>query len=95
MGQASQRGDPANRAVAQCCWGHRALNLNEESPANPERTAYLKRNAEALGLLIISSDNNCQGFRTETHRDTNRRETELSGPWLVAEQWVEPENIPF
>ncbi len=56
---------------------------------------YIKRNAESLGLLIISSDHNCQGFKIETHGDTNRRHTELSGLWLVAEQWVEPENRPF
>lgn len=56
---------------------------------------YIKRNAEGLGLLIISSDNNCQGFKIETHGETHRRDAELSGLWLVAEQWVEPENQPF
>jgi CRISPR-associated protein Cas2 len=56
---------------------------------------YIKRNAEGLGMLIISSDNNCQGFKIQTHGDTHRRETEISGLWLVAEEWVEPENQPF
>jgi len=56
---------------------------------------YIKRTAEGLGLLIISSDNNCQGFKIQTHGDTHRRDTEISGLWLVAEEWVEPENQPF
>lgn len=51
--------------------------------------------AEGLGVLIISTDNNCQGFKIEIHGETHRRDTELSGLWLVAEQWVEPENQPF
>src|SRR6266516_436016 len=53
---------------------------------------YIKRNAEGLGILIISSDNNCQGFKIETHGDTHRRDTELSGLWLVAEKWSEQET---
>jgi CRISPR-associated protein Cas2 len=56
---------------------------------------YIKRNAEGLGMLIISSDNNCQGFKIQTHGATHRRDTEISGLWLVAEQWIEPENQPF
>lgn len=56
---------------------------------------YIKRNAEGLGLLIISSDNNCQGFKIDTYGETNRRDTEISGLWLVAEKWVDPENCPF
>ena len=56
---------------------------------------YIKRNAKALGMIIISSDNNCQGFKIQTHGDTHRRDTEISGLWLVAEEWVEPENQPF
>jgi hypothetical protein len=56
---------------------------------------YIKRNAEGLGMLIISSDNNCQGFKIDTYGETNRRDTEISGLWLVAEKWVNPENCPF
>jgi len=56
---------------------------------------YIKRNATDLGLLIISSDNNCQGFKIQTHGQTNRRDIEISGLWLVAEEWVEEENKPF
>ena len=50
---------------------------------------------EGLGMLIISTDNNCQGFKIEVHGDTPRRNTEISGLWLVAEEWVEEENQPF
>jgi CRISPR-associated protein Cas2 len=50
---------------------------------------YIKRNARGLGMLIISTDNNCQGFKIETHGDTYRREIEISGLWLVAEEWTE------
>lgn len=56
---------------------------------------YIKRNAAGLGMLIISSDNNCQGFKIETVGDTHRRDTSISGLWLVAESWTNPENIPF
>jgi CRISPR-associated protein Cas2 len=53
---------------------------------------YVKRNAHGLGMLIIFSDNNCQGFKIETHGETPRQGTKLSGLWLVAEKWVEGEN---
>ncbi|MCX6907402.1 MAG: type I-E CRISPR-associated endoribonuclease Cas2e [Verrucomicrobia bacterium] len=56
---------------------------------------YIKRNAKDLGMLIISSDNNCQGFKIEAHGDTNRSSTEISGLWLVAEKWVAEKNQPF
>lgn len=53
---------------------------------------YIKRNSEGLGMLIISSDNNCQGFKIETHGGTHRRDVEISGLWLVAEKWSEQET---
>ena len=43
-------------------------------------------------MLIISTDNNCQGFKIETHGDTHRRDIKISGLWLVAEDWVEEES---
>jgi CRISPR-associated protein Cas2 len=56
---------------------------------------YIKRNAKGLGLLIVSSDNNCQGFRIETHGEADRRHTEISGLWLVAEEWAESaDDVP-
>lgn len=56
---------------------------------------YIKRNAPGVALLIISSEPNCQGFKIETHGEVRRREANLSGLWLVAEEWVEAENRPF
>jgi CRISPR-associated protein Cas2 len=56
---------------------------------------YIKRNAAGLGMLIISDDNSCQGFKIETFGETNRKGVEISGLWLAAEDWVEQENRPF
>ncbi|MBA2431700.1 MAG: type I-E CRISPR-associated endoribonuclease Cas2 [Chthoniobacterales bacterium] len=56
---------------------------------------YVKRNAAGLSLLIISSEPNCQGFKIERWGEPDRRDTEMSGLWLVAEKWVEAENQPF
>jgi CRISPR-associated protein Cas2 len=56
---------------------------------------YIKRNAGGVALLVISADNNCQGFKIDSHGDVRRKGVMLSGLWLVAEKWVEPENIPF
>lgn len=49
---------------------------------------YIKRNAEGLGLLIVSSYPNCQGYVIETTGEVNRRGVEVSGLWLVAEKWA-------
>ena len=56
---------------------------------------YVTRNAKDMNLLIIHSDPNCQGFKIERRGDPDRRDTELSGLWLVAEQWVDEANRPF
>ena len=56
---------------------------------------YVKRNAEGMSLLILTSEANCQGFRIERWGDPDRRDTQLSGLWLIAEQWVDAENQPF
>jgi CRISPR-associated protein Cas2 len=56
---------------------------------------YVKRNADGLNLLILTSEPNCQGFRIERWGETSRRDTELSGLWLVAEEWIQDENRPF
>ena len=56
---------------------------------------YIKRNAGGLGMLIISDDNTCQGFKIENHGETNRKGVEISGLWLTAEKWVENEGAPF
>ncbi len=50
---------------------------------------YVKRNAKGLGLLALYSDPNCQGFKIERWGEPDRRDTSLSGLWLVAEKWSE------
>ncbi len=56
---------------------------------------YVKRNAQDIRLLVLTSEPNCQGFKIERWGEPERRDTELSGLWLVAEQWVAVENQPF
>ena len=56
---------------------------------------YVKRNAKEMSLLILTSEPTCQGFKIEHWGQPDRRETEISGLWLVAEQWVESESQPF
>jgi CRISPR-associated protein Cas2 len=56
---------------------------------------YVKRNAQGMSLLILSSEPNCQEFRIEHWCEPDRRDAHLSGLWLVAEQWVEENNRPF
>lgn len=53
---------------------------------------YIKRNAQGLGMLIVSSENNCQGFKIERHGETHRCDIEISGLWLVAEEWTEGDH---
>ncbi len=56
---------------------------------------YVKRNAKDISLLIITSEPNCQGFKIQRWGQPDRRDVEISGLWLIAEQWVEAENLPF
>jgi len=53
---------------------------------------YIKRNAGEIGLLIISSYSNCQGYKIESSGPTDRRGVEVSGLWLVAEKWEDSET---
>ena len=55
---------------------------------------YVKRNATGIGLLIVSSYPNCQGYKIETIGPTDRKGVEVAGLWLVAEKWEEKENLP-
>jgi len=48
---------------------------------------YIKRNAGEIGLLIVSSYPNCQGYKIESCGPTGRKGVEVSGLWLVAEKW--------
>jgi len=48
---------------------------------------YIKRNAGDIGLLIVNSYPNCQGFKIDTTGPTDRKGVEVSGLWMVAEKW--------
>jgi CRISPR-associated protein Cas2 len=52
---------------------------------------YILRNSEGIGLLVISSAPNCQGYVIESRGETDRKGVDMSGLWLVAEKWAEPE----
>lgn len=54
---------------------------------------YIERNAANIGLLIIISHPNCQGYKIETTGPAGRKGVEVSGLWLVAEKWEE--EIPL
>ena len=56
---------------------------------------YVKRNATGMSMLVITSEPNCQGFKIERFGEPDRRDTEISGLWLVAESWIDAENMPF
>lgn len=56
---------------------------------------YVKRNAKDMSLLIVTSEPNCQGFKIQRWGEPDRRDVEMSGLQLVAEQWIEAENMPF
>ncbi len=50
---------------------------------------YIRRNAPGLGLLIIASENNSQGFAVSHFGETNRRPVRVCGHYLIAEKWAE------
>ena len=56
---------------------------------------YIRRNAEGVGMLVIHSEPNAQGFRVETFGETQRKEIRKSGLWLIAEEWMGADNCPF
>ena len=46
-------------------------------------------------MLMISSAPNTQGYVVEEYGETNRKNVNLSGLQLIAEKWIEEENVPF
>jgi CRISPR-associated protein Cas2 len=56
---------------------------------------YVKRNAKDSSFLVLTTEPNSQGCRIERWGEPDRRDVEISGLWLVAEQWVTEENQPF
>ncbi len=63
--------------------------------AHAKTIAYIRRNSRDFGMLIISSAPNCQGYIIETTGSTPRKEVDFSGLKLIAEKWIDPENVPF
>lgn len=61
---------------------------------NEKTLEYIKRNAAGIGMLIISSYPNCQGFKIENLGPTDRKGVETSGLWMVAEKWEEEKASP-
>ena len=60
---------------------------------------YILRNSPPeFGMLVISSQVNCQGYAIERIGPCGcqgRKPEVISGIHLVAEQWIDPENMPF
>jgi len=52
---------------------------------------YVMRNAPDMGLLVITSERNSQGFAVSMHGDTRRRVERKSGHCLIAEKWFDEE----
>lgn len=50
---------------------------------------YIRRNAPRLGLLVIATENNSQGFSIRTFGRTNREVVQQCGLYLIAEKWDE------
>jgi CRISPR-associated protein Cas2 len=55
---------------------------------NDKTIEYIRRHAGDLGLLIISSYPNCQGYVVETTGPTDRKGIQVSGLWMIAETWA-------
>lgn|GEM_PF-4720756 len=76
---------------------HLADNINART--HRKVLDFISRNApESFDLLSVSSSPNCQGYLIERigpEGKSGRREVNLSGIQLIAEDWVDPQNQPF
>jgi len=48
---------------------------------------YIRRNAPKLGMLVIATAKNSQGFSIQQFGRTRRRPVRYAGHYLVAEKW--------
>ncbi len=55
---------------------------------------YIRRNAPGLGLLILTTESNSQGFSIRHFGEPPRRPVNLTGHLLVAEKWDEAGEQP-
>ena len=53
---------------------------------------YIRRNAPGLGMLILATEKNSQGFSMVSYGETLRRPVQYAGHFLVAEKWKD--NTP-
>ncbi|MCK5801288.1 MAG: type I-E CRISPR-associated endoribonuclease Cas2 [Lentisphaeria bacterium] len=53
---------------------------------------YIRRNAPKLGLLVIATADNSQGFSMRQYGDTKRRPVQYAGHFLIAEKWQDDET---
>jgi len=56
---------------------------------------YIRRNAPGIGMLVIGTERNSQGFRIEWYGETDRHPTMCSGLHLIAESWNDMEDMEF
>ncbi len=60
---------------------------------------FVLRHAHSqFGMLIITSAPNCQGYeirRIGPEGKTGRKDVNLSGIPLIAEEWIDPDRLPF
>lgn len=60
------------------------------NPRTRDKTVeYIRRNAPNLGMLIVATEKNCQGFSVIQHGETPRRPVRFGGHYLIAEKWKE------
>ncbi len=48
---------------------------------------YIRRNAPDLGMLVIATAANSQGFSIQSFGDTRRIPVQYGGHYLIAEKW--------
>ncbi len=53
---------------------------------------YIRRNAPALGLLVIATDASSQGFAVSVFGETDRVPVRVCGHHLIAEKWEEADQ---
>lgn len=48
---------------------------------------YIRRNAPGLGMLVLSTAGNSQGFSIVAYGETRRVPVQYGGHYLIAEKW--------
>ena len=53
---------------------------------------YIRRNAPGLGMLILSTAANSQGFSITAYGETKRIPVQYGGHYLIAEKWEDKKD---